>query len=116
MDELDDLLARARATQAAAPPALLDRVMADALAHQPAPRPLAPARAMPSGAAGGWLGRLFGTGGALAGLGGAMLAGLALGMVQPAPVLTLTDALLPGAAIESLDLIPDLSAALLSEE
>jgi hypothetical protein len=130
MTDLDDLLAVARARPPEVSEALMARVMADALDLQPDPAPLAPAQdsrgpAVGAGRAaggvfgdlfGGVFGGLFGTGGVLAGLGTAMLAGLVVGFAQPAPLMVLTDALLPGAAIESLELIPNLSGSLLSEE
>lgn len=83
--DLDQLLALAAATPPDASPALIDRVLADALALQPA----APGRAalQPRQTRPGFLVRLSGLfGGApgLAGVAGAALVGIAVGYLNPA--------------------------------
>lgn len=107
--DLNLLLAAARDDRPLPSEALMARVLADAVAQQPKPlaHPLAvtPARA----ASTGWLDRLaavFGGGGALAGVSLAMVAGVFIGIAQPAPVAALTSALLVGASLETVDLFP----------
>ena len=81
-DDLDDLLAEAARRPAVPSVALMARVMADALALQPAA--VAPRRASPGRA--GFLVRLaalLGGPPALAGLGTAAVFGLALGYLNP---------------------------------
>ncbi len=90
---LDNLFAAARLRPVEPSEALMARVLADAFAEQ------TKAVAPPVLAAKGnwWLGGLasvFGGFGGLAGVGGAAVAGLVLGFVQPANVTYLADALL----------------------
>ena len=101
-DELDHLLAAA-ARQAPTPSeALMNRVLADALALQPqapGPRPAAPVRGP------GVLSRLaglFGGGPALAGLGTAAVFGLALGYLSPTTLDYLT-----GASTDTAEFFPE---------
>ena len=102
IDDLDGLLADAARARPDPSPALLDRVLADALALQPkAPptRPSAPARRP------GVLARLaavFGGAPALAGLGTAAVFGLALGYYSPA-----TLDYLMGSSAEAAEFFPD---------
>jgi len=108
--DLDDLFAEARQQQIDPAPALVLRILADAEALQPRPA----VRASPPPARSGlWasLSAVFGGGGAVAGMGTAMLAGLFIGVVQPEPVLALTGGLWP-AEIETLDLLPDFTSLL----
>ena len=107
--DLDALFAEARQLDAAPSDDLFARVLADAGALQPAPAVFA----APQGAAaptrrGFWLALagLFGGGGAIAGIGTAMMAGLLIGVFQPAPVSALTTALFDGSAV-SVELMPD---------
>lgn len=98
--ELDRLLCAAQFWQPQPSADLMARVLADAAAEQPQPRPLAPARSAAPAALPAWWQRIgaalaqrFGGGGALAGLGGAALGvGLMIGLMQPAPVMALTTA------------------------
>lgn len=114
--DLDRLFDRARAETPVPPDDLVVRVLADAAAHQPLTRPAAGLRpAAPT--AHGWFGgrfrgvisALFGGGGVLAGWGGAMIAGLTLGLTQPAPVSALTTALFDQSAV-SVELLPGYQA------
>jgi len=103
--DLDSLLAAARTADRAPSPALMARVMADAMALQPKPASRPVLRAAPSR----WFDRLaevFGGGGALAGISFAMLAGVFIGVVRPEPVAALTSALLTGARYEAVELLP----------
>lgn len=103
-DDLDTLFALARSADPAPSAALQARVLSDAAALQPVAR----ARVAVPLARIGWLDRiaaLFGGGPALAGLGFAALAGLFLGLAQPAPVALLTVALLANPA-GAVDLFP----------
>ena len=112
--DLDDLLAQARTVEPPLPSRLVARIEADALAEQrgwaadirrPAPRPRRRWT--------GWVAALGG-GGVLAGLATATLAGVWLGVAQPAPVLALTqtmsDAFNSDAMLEQVELIPTLDA------
>ena len=115
--DLDGLLALAARDRPMPSPALMDRVLADALALQPqpvvmrkAPAPL-PARSLAGlPARQGVLARLaalFGGGAALAGVCSAAVAGVALGYLDPASMDSLSGGLtgaLTGA--ETLDLFP----------
>lgn len=106
--DLDDLLAAARADRPEPSAALMARVLDDARRLQPA-MPLPPRRAPVRP---GLLARLsyaFGGAGALAGMAAAMLAGVWVGVAQPAPFTTLTAALWPAEAL-SVELIPDPAA------
>ena len=110
--DLDDLFAEARTRAPAFSDALMARVMADAAAHQP--RPVAPSRAVsPPPRPSWWSTWLAGLrGGALAGAGmvTATLAGVWIGFAQPAPMVTVTDALWQTTVqqIDTVDLQPSL--------
>ena len=105
--DLEALLALA-ATQPPAPsPALIDRVLADALAEQPAPP--GPVSAVPPAAAvrPGLLARLaglFGGGPMLAGVVSAAVAGVAVGYLNPGTLDLLTGGL--AASAETVELFP----------
>lgn len=116
--DLDNLFAAARATPSAPAPALMDRILADALANQPAPRPasdLAPGAPLPQATRLGkrpfWepLAALFGGTGALVGMGGAAMTGLFIGLAQPAAILSLSETYLGGTS-ESVALLPSVDA------
>jgi hypothetical protein len=99
--DLDDLLGLAARNRPAPDPALLDRVMADALAAQvPSPvRTARPARAP------GLLERLalaFGGGAVLAGVTSTLLLGLVVGYLNPATLDYLT-----GGTADAIELFPD---------
>lgn len=104
--DLDDLFATARTSGPAPAPALLSRVLEDALAHQPAPRTLI--RTVPV-KPGFWarLTAALGGGLSVAGLGTATLAGLWIGFVQPSSLTSLSDMLLQNTALDSVELIPN---------
>lgn len=106
-DDLDTLFAMARAAPPVPSDALMARVLADAVAHQPAPRPVAAPRVALPALGGMWhrLADLFGGAGALAGMGGAAVAGLVLGFVQPEGLSALSDTVL-GGALDSVALMP----------
>lgn len=100
-DDVEDLFALAREGRMEPSAALMERVLADAMAAQP--KPLAPFQAGRQRR--GWFAALadaLGGSGGLAGVGGAALAGLFLGFVQPVAVSDVTDAVLgaPAAAVE----------------
>lgn len=113
-DELDALFAEARAAAPPLPPALTERILADARTEQPRPGPAAAPASAPARSA-GWFRGWFGSGGLAAGLVSVTLAGFLVGFVQPAPVSALAAALGTDTAIDSLDLIPSLPG-LLTEE
>lgn len=109
--DIDGLLAAARGRAAEPSADLLARVLADAYALQPA-APMAPVTARPAPRP-RWAGllALFGGGAGLAGLVTAGVAGLMIGLLQPAPVSAFTGAMtgvLGGAAapLETVELIP----------
>lgn len=100
-DDLDDLLASAARRPAVPSEALMDRVIADALALQPAAPAMRPAPTPRPG----FLARLagvFGGAPALAGLGTAAVFGLALGYLNPTTLNYLT-----GASTESAEFFPE---------
>lgn len=113
--DLDDLLGRARDAGPEASPALLARVLDDALRHQPAPATLMRPRRAGFGARlwSGLAGALGG-GAAVAGLGTATLAGLFLGFAQPAALTpaVLTEVLWQDTPLETVELMPSLDAFL----
>ena len=107
---LEDLFAAMREERVPPSDALMARVLADALAHQPRPVPQV-AQDVGAGAGAGpglWrrLAGLFGGAGALAGMGTAAVAGLFIGFVQPEGLSLLGDAVL-GTPLETVELIPD---------
>lgn len=82
-DDLDDLLALAARRPAPPSEALMERVLADALALQPQPAAPRPATAPPRPGLFVRLAGFFGGPPALAGLGSAAVFGLALGYLSP---------------------------------
>lgn len=100
-DELDDLWVAARSRRMEPSEGLMARVLAEGLAEQPRPAPVGRKRGLFAR-----LADVFGGFGALAGVGGAALAGVALGFVQPAPVTDWADAVL-GVQAASVELMPD---------
>lgn len=104
--DLDDLFATARTTVPQAAPALLSRVLEDALAHQPAPRSLIRTAAVQPGFWARLTGALGG-GLSVAGLGTATVAGLWIGFVQPSSLASFSDMLLQNTALDSVELIPN---------
>ncbi len=111
MDDLDTLFAAARGADVPPTDALMARVLADAERLQPRAAAMPRAEAQ---ATGFWAGvsALFGGGGVLAGLGSVAMAGFYLGLVQPAPVLALSQMLLAGSSVEAVDLMPGIDALL----
>lgn len=109
--DLDDFFAAARRADPVPSDALMARVVADAAALQPRPAPVA--SAVPSGP-GFWsaLAGVFGRSGAMGGLIAATIGGLWIGVVQPGPVATLAGQVWPQHEALSVELIPDIFAAL----
>lgn len=108
--DLDDLLALAAMRPPAASPALMDRVLADALALQPQPLTAPPPRAGAVARPGrlSRLAEMLGGPAVLAGVASAALFGVALGYLDP----TTMDILAPGQATdqaeaEAVDLFPE---------
>ncbi|MGP3697507.1 dihydroorotate dehydrogenase [Rhodobacter sp. NSM] len=102
--DLEDLFAEARRGAPVPSADLMTRILADAAAEMPAPVPVAPVPAPRGGRR--WRVALFGGGGLFAGLATATLAGIWIGVAQPAPV---AEALWGGSAgdqLESVDLVP----------
>ncbi len=113
-DDLDRLLAVARAAGPQPGADLIARILTDAATAQPiAPRraPLAAPRRTRLA----WLASVFGGGGALAGISLAMVAGVFVGVVQPAPVAALASVFIVDATMDSVDLLP-LDSALWGED
>jgi hypothetical protein len=101
--DLDDLLALAATHPPEPSPALMDRVLADALALQPQPRSALPPKAA-AVTRSGFLSRLaamFGGPAALAGVTSAALFGVALGYLDP----TTMDILALGQATEQAEAV-----------
>ena len=99
MDDLDDLLGAASALVAEPSPALMARIVADADRLRAAPVAVRP----------GFFAMLadwFGGGFSLAGMSAAALTGIYLGLVQPTPVLALTDLVTGQTTIDSLEVLP----------
>ena len=109
-DNLDDLLARARAGAMQPSEALMARVLADAARMQPAAAKMAPAVVAPPPGFWAGLAGFFGGGAALAGMGSAAVAGLFLGFVQPAALMGIAAGLTGAEALDSLDLMPGVDA------
>ena len=111
MDDLDALFAASRGGDHPPSDALMARVLADAAMAQPKAAPIV--RLVP-GKAGVWAGlaALFGGSGVLAGVGSVAMAAFFIGLVQPAPVMALTDALIAGSSAEAVDLMPGVDALL----
>jgi hypothetical protein len=113
--DLDDLFAAARADVPVPSPALMSRVLADADAAQPRPAPRVAAPVL----RGAWFATLvaaLGGAGAMAGLATATVAGLWIGLAQPAPVAALTQSLWPAAEADIVELLPDLDGVLTDAE
>lgn len=106
LSSLDALFAQARDDRPLPSAGLMERVLADALSHQPVPRPVVarPVSQQKTGWLDGLL-ALFGGAGALAGMGSAAVAGLMLGFIQPAGLSDMT-ASLWGSGIDSVSLMP----------
>lgn len=85
-DDLDAVFAAARADGPVPSADLFARVLADAAALQP--QPAQPSRPQPRRGFLAALAAVFGGGPVLAGMCSAVMAGLFVGLVQPAPVLT----------------------------
>jgi len=100
-DDLDDLLALAARRSAVPSEALMERVLADALALQPEAPGFRPAVAPRAGVL-ARLAAIFGGAPALAGLGTAAVFGLALGYYSPA-----TLDYLMGSSAEAAEFFPD---------
>ncbi len=116
-DALEALFAEARETSIRPSDDFMVRLLADAVASQPAPKLLVPTRPKPRQQT-GMLRRLVALLGgtvAVAGLGTAAMAGLVIGYVQPDPILMLADGFGVTVAGEALDLLPAFDT-LLSEE
>ncbi len=92
--ELEAMFAQARDMSPDASDALLARIEADAIAHQPAPFSAAPVHAK----GGGWFSLDLGFGGwsSLGGLTAALVVGFGIGLSPPDAVSTLTSDLLGG--------------------
>lgn len=108
--DLDDLFAAARDADSAPSANLMTRILTDAAALQPRPAVVA-TRLQPVDlpTTEGWFDRIaavFGGGGALAGMSLATVAGVFLGLAQPAPIVALT-LMLADASVETVDLLPD---------
>ena len=99
-DDLDRLLALARRAEPVPAPDFMARVLQEAWAEQPAAAPL------PQGLRAARLAQALGGAAVAAGLGTAAMAGLALGYVQPDPVLNLAGSYGLAPMGEALDLLP----------
>lgn len=113
-DDLDDLFAAARMAAPAPSEALMARVLADALAEQPAPRTAPPLRPVARSGLFARVAAVFGGAGALAGMGTAVATGLLIGYVQPSGLGAVGEAVL-GSPIEMVELMPDVDALLVGE-
>lgn len=110
-DDLDRLLAGLAAVPRAASDQLVTRILgdADSVQRETASRRKAGAMASSDARAGVWarLVQAVGGAGALAGLGTAAVAGVALGVLQPASLSGLTAAVWGETETMSVDLLPD---------
>lgn len=118
--ELDDLLAAASRVRTAPSEAFMARVLADAEALQPAAPAGLPQR-VPPRPRGLWqrVTEALGGAGAMAGLGTAVVAGLAIGLVQPASVSLITGGYMTIEAVQtSTDeaLFPDMTLFLTEDQ
>lgn len=100
-----------------APPesrALMGRVMADAVAHQPQPSAVSHRRKTPR-RSGFWsrIALALGGKGVLAGLGTATVAGLMLGFTGPSALTTLTDVIFAQTPLAEVELLPSIDAILI---
>lgn len=113
-DSLDTLFAEAAAAREMPSAGLISRILADADASQPLPRPLRTAPPVPRG----WVATLadwFGGGISLAGMSASAAVGLYLGVVQPASVLALSEWVGGTATLDSLELLPSVGALWVQE-
>ena len=101
-DDLDRLLAAAAKTAPMPSEALMERVLADAFALQPAVPIMRPAVAAPRPGLLARLAAALGGGPALAGLGSAAVFGMALGYLSPTTLDYLT-----GTATDAAEFFPD---------
>lgn len=116
-NELDDLLAAAAKARMAPSEALMARVLADAEAVQP-PAPAAlPARRAPERSS-FWprLVAALGGQGAAAGLGTAVVAGLAIGLAQPSAIAVVSGGYLTLDAAADEALFPDMTLFLTEDQ
>lgn len=104
--ELDRLFRAARADAPVVSDALFARILGDAAAHQPGAR-MAAAAPAPAARPGLWraLAASLGGNGMLAGLGTAAVAGLMVGLFQPAALTAVSDAIF-AAPIDQIELFP----------
>lgn len=111
--DIDGLFAEARGQRPLDTSALMGRVMADAITYQPQPSAL-PVRRKTRRKTGFWsnFADALGGKGVLAGLGAAMLAGVAVGFVQPSSLITLTDLIFVQSPLEEVELLPGIDAIL----
>lgn len=104
-DSLDRIFAEAASQRVAPSSGLVSRILADADAMQPGPQIWRAAAPAPRG----WVATLadwFGGSGSLVGMSAAAVAGLYLGVAQPASILALTDLVTGTATVDSLELLP----------
>ena len=104
-DDVDALLADAAYEQVIPSAALMSRILADADAWQPKPRPAL----LPVTRRRNWLATLadwFGGGTSLAGMSVAAATGLYLGAVQPLPIMAWAEMVTGSVAVDSMDLLP----------
>lgn len=111
--DLDGLFAEARGQRPLDNSALMARVLADAVTHQPRPSAL-PVRRKTRRKAGFWssFADALGGKGVLAGLGAAMLAGVVVGFAQPSSLITLTDLIFVQSPLDEIELLPGIDAIL----
>lgn len=113
-DGLDDLFRQARASDAPPSDRLVARVLADAdQVQRGLAAPAASERRPAAGAGSGWLARLVGSlggSGAFAGLAAAGVAGVALGLAQPASLAPWSAGLWSAAEVDTVELFPDIDA------
>ena len=108
---LDDLFTAARAARPAPSEALMARVLTDALAEQPRAVRHAPGPRLRGPGLWARLVWALGGSGALAGMGTAAVTGLFLGLVQPAGLAGLDEAML-GVPLETVELVPGIDGLL----
>jgi hypothetical protein len=112
-EDLDGLFAEARGQTPLDSDALMGRVVADAITHQPQPSAL-PIRRETAHKSAFWSRIAVGLGGkgVLAGLGTAMVAGVMLGFAQPSSLTTLTEAIFAQTPLDAVELLPGIDAIL----
>lgn len=112
-DELDSLFAEARGQTPEETEALMARVVADAIMHQPRPTTL-PVRRETRQEAGFWsrtAGALGGKG-VLAGLATAMMVGAMIGFTQAPSLTVFTDSIFAQTPLDAVELMPGIDAIL----